>query len=88
MATINIYDFSDKLNDDKNLREEFISRYVQHLVTNMDSGDIIADWARMLRNNLNTECKQAGADSLVEQVAIEYPGLLENAFGVDTSLVA
>ena len=88
MATTNIYDFSDKLNDDKNLREQLISRYVQHLVLNMDSEDIIKDWASMLRTSLNTECKQDGADGLVERIAIEYPGLLENAFGVDTSLVA
>jgi hypothetical protein len=88
MATINIYDFSDKLNDDRALREQFISRYVQHLVLNMDSEDIIKDWASTLCDNLLNECKQNGADGLVEQVAIEYPGLLENAFGVDTSLVA
>lgn len=88
MATINIYDFSDKLNADKSLREKFINRYVDHLVNNMDVNDIISDWARMVYEDLCTECKQDGADGLVEQVAHECPDLLENAFGVDTSLVA
>jgi hypothetical protein len=88
MATINIYDFSDKLNADKSLREEFINKYVDHLISNMDVNDIIADWARLVYEDLYTECKQGGADGLVEQVAQEYPDLLENAFGVDTSLAA
>jgi endo-1,4-beta-mannosidase len=88
MATINIYDFSDKLNADKSLREEFLDKYVSHLVNNMDANDIIADWSRMVYENLYTECKQDGADGLVEQVAHEYPDLLQDEFGVDTSLVA
>jgi endo-1,4-beta-mannosidase len=88
MATINIYDFSDKLNADKSLREEFLDKYVSHLVNNMDADDIIADWSRMVYENLYTECKQDGADGLVEQVAHEYPDLLQDEFGVDTSLVA
>lgn len=88
MATINIYDFSDKLNADKSLREKFINKYVDHLVNNMDVNDIIADWARLVYEDLYTECKQDGADGLVEQVAREHPDLLEDAFGVDTSLVA
>ena len=87
MATINIYDFSDKLNADDRLRKEFIDSYVDHLVNNMDVNDIVADWARMVYEDLYVECKEDGADGLVEQVAYEYPDLLENAFGVDTSLV-
>jgi hypothetical protein len=88
MATINIYDFSDKLNINKSLREEFINKYVAHLVNNMDIDDIVSDWARMMYEDLYTECKQDGADGLVEQVAHEYPDLLQEQFGVDTSLIA
>jgi hypothetical protein len=88
MATINIYDFSDKLNANDKLRKEFIDKYVDFLANNMDADDIIADWARMMYDNLYTECREDGADGLVEQVAYEHPDLLEREFGVDTSLVA
>lgn len=87
MATINIYDFSDKLNANDKLLKDFIYKYVDHLVNNMDAADIIFDWARMMYNNLSEECKEGGADGLVEQVAYDYPDLLEQEFGVDTSLV-
>lgn len=88
MATINIYDFSDKLNANDKLRKEFIDKYVGHLVNNMDADDIIADWSRMIYENLYSECREDGADGLVEQVAYEFPDLLQNEFGVDTSLAA
>jgi hypothetical protein len=88
MATINIYDFSDKLNANDKLRKEFIDRYVNHLVTNLDTDDIISSWADMMYENLYSECREDGADGLVEQIAYEYPDLLESEFGVDTSLVA
>jgi hypothetical protein len=88
MATINIYDFSDKLNANDKLRKEFIDKYVDFLVNNMDASDIISDWARMMYENLYSECRQDGADGLVEQVAYEYPTLLQSEFGVDTSLVS
>jgi len=88
MATMNIYDFSDKLNANDKLRKEFIDKYVGHLVNSMDADDIIADWSRMIYENLYSECREDGADSLVEQVAYEFPGLLESEFGVDTSLAA
>ena len=88
MATINIYDFSDKLNADKSLREEFLQKYVDHLASNMDADDIIADWARMVYENLYSDCREDGADGLVEQVAHEFPDLLEDSFNVDTSLIA
>lgn len=88
MATINIYDFSDKLNASDKLRKEFIDKYVGHLILNMDADDIIADWARIIYDNLYSECRNDGADGLVEQVAHEFPDLLQNEFGVDTSLVA
>lgn len=88
MTTINIYDFSDKLNANDKLRKEFIDRYVNHLVTNLDTDDIISSWADMMYENLYSECREDGADGLVEQVAYEYPDLLESEFGVDTSLVA
>lgn len=88
MATINIYDFSDKLNANDKLRKEFIDKYVDFLVNNMDASDIISDWARMMYENLYSECREDGADGLVEQVAYEYPTLLQSEFGVDTSLVS
>ena len=88
MATINIYDFSDRLNANDKLRKEFIDKYVGHLVNNTDAADIIADWSRMVYENLYSECRNDGADGLVEQVAHEFPDLLQNEFGVDTSLVA
>lgn len=88
MATINIYDFSDKLNANDKLRKEFIDKYVDFLVNNMDTSDIISDWARMMYENLYSECREDGADGLVEQVAYEYPTLLQSEFGVDTSLVS
>jgi hypothetical protein len=87
MATINIYDFSDKLNANDKLLKDFIYKYVDHLVNNMDSEDIIFDWARMKYDILSEECKEDGADSLVELVAYDFPDLLEKEFGVDTSLV-
>lgn len=88
MATLNIYDFSDKLNIDKTLREKFIKEYVHHLINTMDVDDIISDWSRMMYDDLVVECKENGADGIVEQVAHDYPDLLEREFGVDTSLVA
>ena len=88
MATINIYDFSDKLNANDALRKEFIDKYVDQLVNTMDINDIVSSWADMMYENLYSECREDGADGLVEQVAYEYPDLLESEFGVDTSLVA
>jgi|Laugresu1bdmlbsd_1035121.scaffolds.fasta_scaffold35749_3 hypothetical protein len=88
MATINIYDFSDRLNASDKLRKEFIDKYVDFLTNNMDTDDIIRSWADMMYDNLYSECRLSGADSLVEQVACEYPDLLHSEFGVDTSLVA
>ena len=87
MATINIYDFSDKLNADERLRKEFLNKYVDHLIDNMDTDDIIADWARMMYESLYSDCREDGADGLVEQVAHEFPDLLEESFNVNTSLV-
>lgn len=88
MATINIYDFSDKLNSDDKLRRDFIYKYVDLLISNMDQEDIVMDWARMMYESLNKECRKDGADGLVEQIAYEYPSLLQKEFGVDTSLVS
>jgi NAD(P)H-flavin reductase len=88
MATINIYDFSDKLNASDKLRKEFIDKYVNHLVESIDTDDIIADWAQMMYDKLYTECREDGADGLVAEAAQDYPDLLESEFGVDTSLVA
>jgi hypothetical protein len=88
MATINIYDFSDKLNGNDKLRKEFINKYVDFLTNSMDPDDIIRSWAEMMYESLYSECREDGADNLVEQVAYEYPDLLQSEFGVDTSLVA
>lgn len=85
---MNIYDFSDKLNADDKLRKEFIDKYINQLINNMDQNDIVSSWANMMYENLYSECREDGADGLIEQVAIEYPDLLENEFGVDTSLVS
>ena len=85
---MNIYDFSDKLNANDKLRKEFIDKYIDQLINNMDPNDIVSSWANMMYENLYSECREDGADGLIEQVAIEYPDLLENEFGVDTSLVS
>lgn len=85
---MNIYDFSDKLNANDKLRKEFIDKYINQLINNMDQNDIVSSWANMMYENLYSECREDGADSLIEQVAIEYPDLLENEFGVDISLVS
>lgn len=85
---MNIYDFSDKLNANDKLRKEFIDKYINQLINNMDQNDIVSSWANMMYENLYSECREDGADGLIEQVAIEYPDLLENEFGVDTSLVS
>lgn len=84
---LNLYDFSDKLNSSTVLREEFIGKYVKYITDNMDIADIISEWASMLENELLSDLREAGADTLVERVAYEYPELLEDEFGVDTSLV-
>jgi hypothetical protein len=88
MATINIYDFSDKLNANDKLRKAFISKYVDFLTNSMDPEDIIRSWGDMMYENLYSECRKEGADGLVEQIAYEYPDLLQSEFGVDASLVA
>lgn len=88
MATINIYDFSDKLNADHELRKKFINSYVDKLVASTDVDDIVADWRRLMYNDLMSDCREDGADGIVEQVANEYPDLLQERFGVDTSLAA
>lgn len=85
---MNIYDFSDKLNANDKLRKEFIDKYINQLINNMDQNDIVSSWANMMYENLYSECREDGADGLIEQVAIEYPDLLENEFGVDISLVS
>jgi hypothetical protein len=54
----------------------------------MDTDDIIRSWADMMFENLYAECRESGADGLVEQVAYEYPDMLKSEFNVDTSLVA
>lgn len=88
MATINIYDFSDKLNANGKLLKEFINKYVDLLANSMDHDDIIRSWTSMMYEDLYSECRGNGADNLIEQVAREHPNLLESEFGVDTALVA
>lgn len=86
MATINIYDFSDKLNADKSLREEFLQKYVDHLVNTMDPDDIARSWAELMYESLYSEVKEEGSDGLIEQVAHEFPEWIEQEFNVDPAL--
>jgi len=86
MATINIYDFSDKLNADKRLREEFIEKYVDNLVNTMDPDDIARSWAELMYESLYSEVKQEGSDGLIEQVAHEFPEWIEQEFNVNPDL--
>lgn len=86
MATINIYDFSDKLNADSRLRAEFIEKYVDNLVNTMDPDDLARSWATLMYENLYSEVKQGGSDGLIEQVAFEFPDWIEEQFNVNPNL--
>jgi len=84
---LNPYDFSDKINSNAVLREEFIGKYVKYITENMEIEDIISDWASMMQCELLSDLNKDGADTLIERVAYEYPELLEDEFGVDISLI-
>ena len=86
MATINIYDFSDKLNADSRIRSEFIEKYVDNLVNTMDPDDLASSWATLMYENLHSEVKQGGSDGLIEQVAREFPDWIEREFNVNPDL--
>jgi hypothetical protein len=85
-SKMNIYDFSDRLNSDRNIRENFVSEYLDHLVDFMDVDDIISEWKEMMYEKYISEIRQNGADNLVEDVAYHSPDWLENQFKVDVSL--
>ena len=84
--TMNIYDFSDKLNSDRVARENFVSEYVDHLKDVMDKDDIITEWAEMMYDKFMSEIKADGADNLLQDVAHYSPDWLEVQFKVDPSL--
>ena len=84
--TMNIYDFSDRLNSDRNIRDNFVSEYVQHLTDVMDVEDIITEWKEMMYEKFMSEIKNDGADSIIEDVAHYSPDWLEHQFKVDVSL--
>lgn len=84
--TMNIYDFSDKLNSDRIMRENFVSEYVDHLKDVMDKDDIISEWAEMMYEKFMSEIKSDGADNLLQDVAHYSPDWLEVQFKVDPSL--
>ena len=86
IQTMNIYDFSDKLNSDRATRENFVSEYVNHLKKYMDVDDIISEWAEMVYEKYMREIKDSGADNLVEDVAHHSPDWLKSRFKVDPSL--
>ena len=84
--TMNIYDFSDRLNSDRNVRENFVSEYVDHLVDTMDMDDIIREWKDTMYEKFISEIRKEGADNLIEEVAHYSPDWLEDQFKVDPSL--
>jgi phosphoglucomutase len=84
--TMNIYDFSDKLNSDRVARENFVSEYVDHLKDIMDRDDIITEWAEMMYEKYMSEIKNNGADGIIEDVAYHSPDWLQVQFKVDPSL--
>jgi hypothetical protein len=86
MATINIYDFSDKLNADSRLREKFIEKYVDNLVNTMDPDDLVRSWAELMYESLYSEVKDGGSDGLIEQAAHEFPEWIEQEFNVNPAL--
>jgi len=83
---MNIYDFSDRLNSDRNIRENFVSEYVDHLVDTMNVDDIVREWKDMMYDKVITEIRKDGADNLIEDVAHYSPDWLEDQFKVDVSL--
>ena len=83
---MNIYDFSDRLNSDRNARENFVSGYVDHLVDTMDIDDIISEWKDIMYEKFVSEIRNDGADNLIEEVAYNSPDWLEVQFKVDPSL--
>jgi hypothetical protein len=83
---MNIYDFSDRLNSDRDMRQNFVSEYLDHLVDTMDIDDIISEWKEIMYEKFITEIRNDGADSLIEDVAHYSPDWLANQFKVDPSL--
>ncbi len=83
---MNIYDFSDRLNSDRNISENFVSEYVDHLVDTMDVDDIVREWKDMMYDKVITEIRKDGADNIIEDVAHYSPDWLEHQFKVDVSL--
>jgi hypothetical protein len=84
--TMNIYDFSDRLNSDRNIRENFVSEYIDHLVDTLDVDDIVKEWKEMMYDKFMSEIRKDGADNLIEDVAHYSPDWLEDQFKVDVSL--
>lgn len=83
---MNIYDFSDRLNSDRNIRENFVSEYIDHLVDTLDVDDIVKEWKEMMYDKFMSEIRKDGADNLIEDVAHYSPDWLEDQFKVDVSL--
>lgn len=83
---MNIYDFSDQLNSDREMRKNFVAEYIEHLKDVTDVEDIIAEWTQMNYDRLLSEIKSDGADNLLEEIAHYSPDWLETQFKVDPSL--
>lgn len=90
MATQNIYNFADKISSDPALLREFLQKYTDLLVSVTDTDDIVREWREMVYTDLYTSCRDeiGGVDNFIETVAHEFPDLLENEYGVDTSLAS
>jgi hypothetical protein len=83
---MNIYDFSDRLNSDRDTRDNFVFEYVQHLTDKMDVEDIISEWKEMMYEKFMSQIRSDGADTLLEDVVFYSSDWLEEMFKVDPSL--
>lgn len=83
---MNIYDFSDRISNDDAALQHFVGEYVDHLVSQMDSEEILRKYTEMLFSEHVDDVRQHGGDTLVEDVAREFPEWIEEVFNVDPSL--
>jgi len=79
---MDIYGFSDRLNDQPALRAAFVEEYVTVLRSDTSTADIVADWVRIMAQDLKDRIAKGETDNIVEQVATDYPELLRESFGV------
>lgn len=82
MANLHPIQFADTITADARIREKFIRAYVDGTINAMDVDDILQAYAKVLYDEIESDIRNNGADSAVEDAVWYLPDLMEKEFGV------